>query len=60
MPRRIISAISRMNRDSRTPVPGAEVHFHPGSDGRLYVRGRALHLAGPRRRGPLTRSGGQA
>jgi hypothetical protein len=41
MPRRIISAISRMVRDNRTPVPGAEVHFHPGSDGRPYVCGNA-------------------
>jgi hypothetical protein len=37
MPRRIISAISRMVRDTSTPVPGADVHFHPGSDGRPYV-----------------------
>lgn len=37
MPRRIISAISRMVRDERTPTPEAVVHFHAGPDGRPYV-----------------------
>ena len=36
MPRRIISAISRMVRHNWTPVP-ADVHFHPRSEGRPYV-----------------------
>jgi hypothetical protein len=39
MPRRIISAISRMVGDNWTPVPGADVHFHSGTDGRPYVCG---------------------